>query len=211
MNQIEIFFQFYAYFLLLISYFIGSIPFGLLFTRFAKLGDVRTIGSGNIGTTNVLRTGHKKIAALTLLCDTLKGTIVIWIAKFLIYPIDNNIISVLAGFFAFWGHLFPIWLKFKGGKGVATYLGVCLGLFWPAVIVFTFVWIISFLFKRLSSLSALFAVTAVPIFVYFSSPCFYTNCTIIIMSILVIIKHHANIRRLLIGEERKVTIKKRNG
>ncbi|WP_375701557.1 glycerol-3-phosphate acyltransferase, partial [Bartonella sp. AA81SXKL] len=105
-------------------------------------------GSGNIGATNVLRTGNKKVAALTLLCDILKGTLVILVIKFLTDPIENNIFISLAGFFAFLGHLFPVWLKFKGGKGVATYLGVCLGLYWPAAIVFITAWIVLFLITR---------------------------------------------------------------
>ncbi|MCZ2204237.1 glycerol-3-phosphate 1-O-acyltransferase PlsY [Bartonella sp. A05] len=210
MREIETLFQFHTYSIFLISYLIGSIPFGLLFTRFAKLGDVRTIGSGNIGATNVLRTGNKKIAALTLLCDTLKGTIVILIAKFFFYPVENNIIVPLTGFFAFLGHLVPIWLKFKGGKGVATYLGVCLGFYWPAAIVFAIIWIAFFFFTRYSSLSAIMAVIIVPIFVYFFFPNLYANCIIVAMSILVLIKHHENMSRLLAGEESKVGDKNRN-
>ncbi|ENN92306.1 glycerol-3-phosphate 1-O-acyltransferase PlsY [Bartonella bovis] len=220
MNEIEVLFQFHTGFIFLIfliSYLIGSIPFGLLFTRFAKLGDIRTIGSGNIGTTNVLRTGNKAIAALTFLCDILKGTFVILIAKLLInriengIPVEHNIIVILAGFFAFLGHIFPIWLKFKGGKGVATYLGVCLGFFWPAANIFIIIWIGIFLFTRYSSLSGLIAVIIVPIFVYFFSPYFYAHYVIIMMSVLVIIKHHTNIGRLLAGKESKVGIKNRNG
>ncbi|MBB5073081.1 glycerol-3-phosphate acyltransferase PlsY [Bartonella callosciuri] len=204
MNEIETLFQFTPWFIFLISYLMGSIPFGLLFTRLAKLGDVRTIGSGNIGATNVLRTGNKKIAALTLLCDILKGTVAVLVIKFLIYPIENSIIIFLAGFFAFLGHLFPIWLKFKGGKGVATYLGVCLGFYWPAAIVFMVVWIALFLLTRYSSLSALIAVVITPIFVYFSYPYLYVQFMLIAMSFLVIVKHYANIGRLLVGKERKI-------
>ncbi|EJF82237.1 glycerol-3-phosphate 1-O-acyltransferase PlsY [Bartonella doshiae] len=203
MNDSQTLFQFSTWFIFLISYLIGSIPFGLLFTRLAKLGDVRTIGSGNIGATNVLRTGNKKVAALTLLCDVLKGTFVVLVIKFLSHPIENNIIISLAGFFVFLGHLFPIWLKFKGGKGVATYLGVCLGVYWPAAIVFIIVWMAFFLFTRYSSLSALVAVIITPIFVlYFSDPYFYFM--LIAMSIFVYIKHYANIGRLLIGKENKI-------
>ncbi|WP_208436464.1 glycerol-3-phosphate 1-O-acyltransferase PlsY, partial [Bartonella vinsonii] len=148
MNKIETLLQFYPWFLFLISYLIGSIPFGLLFTRLAKLGDIRTIGSRNIGATNVLRTGNKKVAALTLLCDILKGAVAVLVIKFLSDPTENSTIVLLAGFFVFLGHLFPIWLKFKGGKGVATYLGVCFAFYWPAAIVFIIVWMIFFLLTR---------------------------------------------------------------
>ncbi|UNE53390.1 glycerol-3-phosphate 1-O-acyltransferase PlsY [Bartonella machadoae] len=206
MNEGEIFFQFCTWFIFLMSYLMGSIPFGLLFTRLAKLGDVRTIGSGNIGATNVLRTGNKKIAALTLACDVLKGTVVLLVIKFLSAPIENSLIISLAGFFAFLGHLFPIWLKFKGGKGVATYLGVCLGSYWPAAIVFIVVWIGVFLLTRYSSLSALIAVVITPIFVfYFSNP--YFCFMLIAMSIFVYMKHYENIGRLLVGKESKVGTK----
>ncbi|WP_019221807.1 glycerol-3-phosphate 1-O-acyltransferase PlsY [Bartonella senegalensis] len=204
MHEGETLFQFTTWFIFLISYLIGSIPFGLLLTKLAKLGDVRTIGSGNIGATNVLRTGNKKIAALTLLCDILKGTLVILIIKFLADPIENSSIVFLGGFFAFLGHLFPLWLKFKGGKGVATYLGVCLGFYWPAAIVFITSWIVFFLITRYSSLSALIAVIITPIFVYFSYPYLYAHCILTIMSLLVMIKHHANINRLLVGKESKI-------
>ncbi|WP_455475367.1 glycerol-3-phosphate 1-O-acyltransferase PlsY [Bartonella sp. B17] len=206
MSEVKTLFQFYTWFIFLTSYLIGSIPFGLLFTRWAKLGDLRTIGSGNIGATNVWRTKNKKISALTLLCDILKGTVAVLIAKFLNCPIENNIIITLAGFLAFWGHLFPIWLKFKGGKGVATYLGVCLGLYWPSAIVFAVVWIAFFLFTRYSSLSSLIAVIITPIFVYFfyPYPCVYYMT--LAMSAFVILKHYANIGRLLIGKENKIDL-----
>ncbi|EJF77934.1 G3P acyltransferase [Candidatus Bartonella washoeensis] len=206
MNELETLSQSTPWFIFLISYLIGSIPFGLLFTKLAKLGDVRTIGSGNIGATNVLRTGNKKVAALTLLCDILKGTVVVFVIKLLSDPIENNLIVFLAGFFTFLGHLFPIWLKFKGGKGVATYLGVCLGFYWPAAIVFIIVWMLFFLLTRYSSLSALIAVIVTPIFVYFSYPYFYAHCMLVAMSIFVVIKHYANIGRLLVGKESKIGI-----
>ncbi|WP_208437941.1 glycerol-3-phosphate 1-O-acyltransferase PlsY [Bartonella taylorii] len=204
MNEGETLLQFTTWFIFLMSYLMGSIPFGFLFTRLAKLGDVRTIGSGNIGATNVLRTGNKKVAALTLLCDILKGTVVILVIKFLSNPIENSIVIFLAGFFALLGHLCPIWLKFKGGKGVATYLGICLGFYWPAAIVFIIVWMVIFLLTRYSSLSALVSVIITPIFVYFSYPYLYAHCMVITMSILVIIKHHTNISKLLVGKESKI-------
>ncbi|WP_375610381.1 MULTISPECIES: glycerol-3-phosphate 1-O-acyltransferase PlsY [unclassified Bartonella] len=206
MNEAEIFFQFTPWFIFLISYLIGSIPFGLLFTKLFKIGDIRTIGSGNIGATNVLRTGNKKLAALTLLCDMLKGTIVVFVTKFFSDPLDNSILISLAGFFVFLGHLFPVWLKFKGGKGVATYLGVCLGIYWPAAIIFIIVWSAIFLLMRYSSLSALIAVTITPVFVFYFSASYFC-CMLIMMSIFVFIKHYANIGRLLIGEENKIGTK----
>ncbi|MET3590270.1 glycerol-3-phosphate acyltransferase PlsY [Bartonella silvatica] len=206
MSESEIFFQFSTWLIFLISYLMGSIPFGLLFTRLAKLGDVRTIGSGNIGATNVLRTGNKKIAAFTLLCDMLKGTVVIFVVNLLNPPTENSILVFLAGFFAFLGHLFPIWLKFKGGKGVATYLGICLGFYWPAAIIFILSWIVTFLLTRYSSLSALIAIIITPILTYFSSPYLYGYYMLIAMSIIVIIKHRANISRLFAGKESKIGI-----
>ena len=123
---------------LIFGYILGSIPFGLILTRFAGLGDVRSIGSGNIGATNVLRTGNKKLAAATLILDALKGTAAVLIAsKF------GQEAAIAAGFGAFIGHLFPVWIGFKGGKGVATYLGILIGLAWPGALVFIAAWIIT--------------------------------------------------------------------
>lgn len=209
MNETEIFFQSTPWFIFLVSYLIGSIPFGLLLTRLAKLGDIRAIGSGNIGATNVLRTGNRKLAALTLLCDMLKGAIVVFVIKFFNDPLDKSILVSLAGFFAFLGHLFPVWLKFKGGKGVATYLGVCLGVYWPAAIIFIIVWSAIFLLMHYSSLSALAAVTITPIFVFYFSDSYFCYM-LIAMSLFVFIKHSANIRRLLIGEENKIGTQNRD-
>src|SRR5690348_14793053 len=121
----------------LLGYLLGSIPFGVILTRLAGTQDLRTIGSGNIGATNVLRTGHKGLAAATLIGDALKGTVAVAIARWL----DGTDLATIAGLGAFLGHLFPVWLKFKGGKGVATYIGILLGLAWPAALVFCAVWI----------------------------------------------------------------------
>lgn len=187
----------------LFGYLLGSIPFGLIITRFAGLGDVRNIGSGNIGATNVLRTGNKKIAATVLIADLLKGTLAVVIA--------HNFglgAAILAGLFAFLGHLFPIWLKFKGGKGIATYIGVLFGLAPEVVLVFAVIWLsIAFIF-RYSSLAALCAVTVVPIALYFIG---YSSITILfaIMSAIAIAKHHENITRLLAGTENKIGSKKK--
>jgi len=134
----------------LLGYLAGSIPFGLLFTRWAGLGDVRSIGSGNIGATNVLRTGNKKLAALTLITDTVKGTIPVLIMK----EFGGETAGLIAGLAAFAGHLFPIWLGFKGGKGVATNIGILFGLYWPLGLIFLGVWLAMALIFRMSSLRA---------------------------------------------------------
>src|ERR1700737_40575 len=120
-----------------VGYLLGSIPFGLLLTRRAGTQDLRTIGSGNIGATNVLRTGHKGLAAATLICDALKGTLAVVISGY--YGGPNA--AMLAALGAFFGHLFPVWLNFKGGKGVAVYIGVLIGLFWPAAVIFCVMWL----------------------------------------------------------------------
>src|SRR5882724_8377437 len=135
---------------LVFGYLLGSIPFGLLVTRAAGLGDVRKIGSGNIGATNVLRTGNKGLAALTLVLDALKGAVAVLIAGWF-----EPGLALYAGLAAFLGHLFPVWLNFKGGKGVATYLGVLAGLYWPAALAFGAVWLGVAFLTRFSSLAAL--------------------------------------------------------
>lgn len=182
----------------LLGYALGSVPFGLILTRAAGLGDVRNIGSGNIGATNVLRTGNKKLAAATLLLDMLKGTVAA-----LIGAMAGPVFAMLAGFGAFIGHLYPIWLNFKGGKGVATYLGVLLGLAWQGALIFAAVWIgIAALF-RYSSLSALVAAAVVPLALYLLGNG-QLAVLFSVMSIIVIIKHRANITRLLAGTESKI-------
>ena len=123
----------------LIGYLLGSIPFGLLLTRAAGGPDIRDIGSGNIGATNVLRTGRKGVAATTLVCDMLKGTAAVLVAT----HFSGQEAALAAGLGAFLGHLFPVWLKFKGGKGVATYIGVLIGLAWPAALIFGAIWIVA--------------------------------------------------------------------
>ncbi|MDX8464483.1 glycerol-3-phosphate 1-O-acyltransferase PlsY [Mesorhizobium sp. VK23B] len=186
---------------LIFGYLLGSIPFGLLITRAAGLGDVRQIGSGNIGATNVLRTGNKGLAAATLLLDALKGTAAVLIAGHFAREL-----ALIAGFGAFLGHLFPVWLGFKGGKGVATYLGVLLGLAWQGMLVFAVVWLaMAFLF-RYSSLAALAAAVVVPIALYFISTPQIAGL-FALMSLIVFIKHRANISRLLDGTEGKIGAK----
>lgn len=203
--------QMISWIALLVCYMIGSIPFGLIFTRFAGLGDVRKIGSGNIGATNVLRTGNKKIAALTLLCDMLKGTVAVYIASLIANAYGNYAIVMLGGFGAFIGHLYPVWLKFKGGKGVATYLGICFGFYWPAAILFICIWLLTAFITRYSSLSALLSVIFVPIFVFVFMPGIHFKLVALVltvMSVIVILKHQANIVRLVKGEESKIGVKK---
>jgi acyl phosphate:glycerol-3-phosphate acyltransferase len=186
---------------LVFGYLLGSIPFGLLVTRAAGLGDVRKIGSGNIGATNVLRTGNKGLAAATLLLDALKGTAAVLIAGRFAPEL-----ALWAGFAAFLGHLFPVWLGFKGGKGVATYLGVLIGLAWQVALIFAAVWLaVAFLF-RYSSLAALTAAVAVPIALYVLSTPEIAGLYAV-MSLIVIVKHRANISRLLAGTEGKIGAK----
>jgi glycerol-3-phosphate acyltransferase PlsY len=192
---------------LLFGYLLGSIPFGLLITRAAGLGDVRKIGSGNIGATNVLRTGNKGLAAATLVLDALKGTAAVMIARH--YGHDFGPLAGLglwAGLGAFLGHLFPVWLGFKGGKGVATYLGVLIALGWHVALIFIVVWLaMAFLF-RYSSLAALTAAVIVPIALYlWSTP--ETAGLFLVMSLIVIFKHRENISRLLAGTEGKIGAK----
>src|SRR5260370_15485512 len=143
-----------------LGYLLGSIPFGLILTKLAGTQDLRSIGSGNIGATNVLRTGHKGLAAATLLLDMLKGAAAVVIARY--YGGPNA--AMLAALGAFLGHLFPVWLKFKGGKGVAVYIGVLFGLFWPAAVIFCVLWIATAATSRYSSLSALVLSFLLPIF-----------------------------------------------
>jgi glycerol-3-phosphate acyltransferase PlsY len=180
------------------GYVLGSIPFGLLITRAAGLGDVRNIGSGNIGATNVLRTGNKGLAALTLILDALKGT-----AAVLIAGIYGPELALVAGFGAFLGHLFPVWLGFKGGKGVATYLGVLAGLAWKVALVFAAVWLAVAFIMRYSSLAALVASMAVPLTLFYLGRIDYA-VLFAVMTVIVFIKHRANISRLLAGTESRI-------
>ncbi|MBN9067785.1 MAG: glycerol-3-phosphate 1-O-acyltransferase PlsY [Rhizobiales bacterium] len=184
---------------LVVGYLFGSIPSGYLLARAAGLGDVRNIGSGNIGATNVLRTGNKGLAALTLILDALKGTVPVWLALhyFGLYP------AMLAGLGAFLGHLFPVWLGFKGGKGVATYLGVLLGLAWEGVIVFAVAWLLVAAITRFSSLAALVAAVAVPVALVFLGRLELAEL-FAVMSAIVFIKHRPNIERLIAGTESKI-------
>jgi glycerol-3-phosphate acyltransferase PlsY len=192
-----------------LGYLLGSIPFGLILTRFAGVGDIRRIGSGNIGATNVLRTGHKGLAATTLLLDVLKGTAAVLVgATLFTLPgvASAEAVSIAAALGAFLGHIFPAWLGFQGGKGVATYIGVLVGLYWPAALVFCAVWLAVAVLWRYSSLSALVASAATPIFLWAfdgSRLALVVAC----LTALLYFKHHANIQRLLTGQESKIGAK----
>jgi len=184
---------------LALGYVLGSIPFGVVFTRAAGLGDIRAIGSGNIGATNVLRTGRRGLAAATLLGDGLKGTAAVLLAQWLI----GGNTAVLAGFAALLGHIFPLWLGFRGGKGVATYLGVLAGLDWRAAVAFAAIWLAVAAATRTSSLGALIASLAVPFVVFFLDggllgPLF------LFMSAILWLRHEENIRRLVAGREGRI-------
>jgi acyl phosphate:glycerol-3-phosphate acyltransferase len=183
------------------GYALGSVPFGLLLTRAAGLGDVRAIGSGNIGATNVLRTGNKGLAAATLLLDMLKGTLAVWAAGRL-----GLEAGLFAGLGAFFGHIFPIWLRFKGGKGVATYLGILLGLSWKIALLFAAVWIIIAYLFRYSSLSALTAALVALAALFVSAPWLQASvCGLI--TLIIFVKHTTNIQRLMAGTESKIGAK----
>ena len=181
------------------GYLLGSIPFGLILTRLAGTQDIRAIGSGNIGATNVLRTGRKGLAAATLLLDALKGTVAVLVA----FRFGGQDAALLAALGAFLGHLFPIWLKFQGGKGVATFMGLLLGLVWPAALVFGLVWLAVAALTRYSSLAALVASLATLVFLWFDG--YLQEAQLFaLLTILMWAKHHANIARLLAGREGKI-------
>lgn len=190
------------------AYLLGSIPFGLLLTKLAGMGDIRAIGSGNIGATNVLRTGRKSLAVLTLLLDIGKGAAAVVIVDSVI---QTRIVGAdphglwlgIAGLGAVLGHVFPLWLRFKGGKGVATALGVFLALAWPVGVACIMTWLLIAAVFRLSSLAALFAMTLAPAYTSIlasSNEVWFPT----IIAVLVIARHHANIRRIIKGEEPRI-------
>jgi len=181
-----------------LGYLLGSIPFGLLLTRAAGGPDIRAVGSGNIGATNVLRTGHKGLAAATLLCDMVKGTTAVLIAAHF-----GAEAALAAGLGAFLGHLFPVWLKFKGGKGVATYIGVLIGLYWPAALFFAAIWAAVAAATRYSSLAALVASALTPLGLWFFG---LPNVAVLflLLTVLLWVMHRTNIARLLSGSEGKI-------
>ena len=186
----------------ILGYLLGSIPFGLLLTRFAGRGDIRQIGSGNIGATNVLRTGGKGLAALTLFLDLAKGAAAVIIAKGW-----GGEASLAAAGCVLLGHMFPIWLGFRGGKGVATALGVLIPLAWPVAVIAALLWLATALLSHYSSLAALVAAVAsaglAPLLV--DKP---TALVVAAIALLIILRHHSNIRRLLAGTESRISLKK---
>jgi acyl phosphate:glycerol-3-phosphate acyltransferase len=185
-----------------LGYLLGSIPFGLLLTRLAGLGDIRRIGSGNIGATNVLRTGSKTAAALTLLLDLAKGWAAVIIARS--WGEDAALVAAICVII---GHMFPVWLGFRGGKGVATALGVLIALAWPVALGAALVWFAIALLLRYASLAALVAAVAAAVFSPFvvNAP---TAAVIAGIALLIILRHHANIRRLIAGTESRISLSK---
>ncbi|HLO75955.1 MAG TPA: glycerol-3-phosphate 1-O-acyltransferase PlsY [Magnetospirillum sp.] len=184
------------------GYLLGSIPFGLVLTRMAGLGDIRQIGSGNIGATNVLRTGRKGLALATLLLDGGKGAIAVGLA----WALVGGHAPLVAGFAAVLGHNFPVWLKFKGGKGVATTLGTLIAACWPVGLAACGTWLVAAALFRISSLSALSALALSPVYAWFLvGP--EASAMAAGLAVLGFIRHHANIRRLLKGEEPKIGAK----
>ena len=180
------------------GYLLGSIPFGLILAKLAGLGDLRQIGSGNIGATNVLRTGNKALAALTLLLDLLKGTAAVWVGSHF-----GPYAAMAAGLGAFLGHLFPVWLSFRGGKGVATYLGVLLGLYWPAAAAFSAIWLIAAFATRYSSLAALVA-SAASVGMLVLTGQWRLAGLFLLLTLILYIRHASNIGRLARGEEARI-------
>jgi acyl phosphate:glycerol-3-phosphate acyltransferase len=181
------------------GYLCGSIPFGILLTRLAGGPDLRAVGSGNIGATNVLRTGRKGLAAATLVGDMLKGTAAVLIAAYVL----GDDAAIIAAVGAFLGHLFPLWLRFRGGKGVATYIGILLGLAWPAAVAFCAVWLAVAALSRYSSLAALIASAATPLFLWWRGQA-REALVFAVLSALLWIMHRANIARLAAGTEGKI-------
>jgi glycerol-3-phosphate acyltransferase PlsY len=182
-----------------LSYLLGSIPFGIVITRAMGLGDIRQIGSGNIGATNVLRTGNKLAAALTLILDAGKGAIAVIAARLMV----GEDAAQIAGGFAFLGHLWPVWLGFRGGKGVATFLGTLLALAWPLGLLACATWAATAALTRISSLSALTAAALSPVYAVLMGQPQFVLLTIMLAG-LIFVRHHANIRRLLVGTEPRI-------
>ena len=201
-----------------IGYFLGSIPFGLVLTRLAGYGDIRKIGSGNIGATNVLRTGNKTLALLTVILDAFKAGFAAYLAYHLApdaeyYFLNNgtqvNILaSLIAGVCGILGHMFPVWLKFKGGKGISSALGLLLVTYWQVGLIALGIWLFMAFVFRYSSLSALTAALLVPFITFMLAPPIYVYFYSFVVA-LVIFKHHSNIKRLIKGEESKISFKKK--
>lgn len=189
----------YSIFATVLGYLCGSVPFGLLLTRAAGLGDIRAIGSGNIGATNVLRTGNRWLAFFTLVLDAAKAAVPVLIAR----QLWGEEAAIVAGIAALIGHCFPIWLNFKGGKGVAVFIGSMLALSWPVGLIFCAVWLVIALSRKMSSLAALTAAATAPIFAYVVAN-EYLAAAAAAMAILLFYQHRENINRLIKGTEPKI-------
>lgn len=187
------------------GYLLGSIPFGMIATRLGGAGDIRKIGSGNIGATNVLRSGRKDLAAITLLGDAGKGVVAVLLARWLTN--DTAAAVALAGGAAFVGHLFPVWLKFNGGKGVATFYGVLFAAMWPVGVLAALTWLAMAALFRISSLAALTAAALAPLFAFATDQPYPMVLLSAVMAVLIYIRHHQNISRLLKGQEPKIGAK----
>jgi acyl phosphate:glycerol-3-phosphate acyltransferase len=188
---------------LLLGYAVGSIPFGLVFTWAAGAGDVRKIGSGNIGATNVLRTGNRWAAAATLICDSGKGAVVVLFAA----SLHGGVAGVFAGLGAFLGHIFPVWLRFRGGKGVATFLGIVLALAWPVGLLALATWLAVAAISRISSLSALVAAALTPIYMMlYGAP--LQAMLALVLAVFIFALHRENIRRLAAGTESRISARR---
>jgi len=186
------------------GYLLGSVPFGLVITRLAGLGDIRKIGSGNIGATNVLRTGHKFLALLTLLCDSGKAAFAVILFRLIC---DNPNLEMMAGFFAVIGHNYPVWLKFKGGKGVASTLGMMLALTPLSGLLTCLTWLLVAIIFRYSSLAALTALCLSPVYACLLSGPVMGGCYVV-LALLSLWRHRGNVQRLLLGQESKIKLKK---
>ncbi|MDO9473713.1 MAG: glycerol-3-phosphate 1-O-acyltransferase PlsY [Caulobacter sp.] len=187
------------------GYLLGSIPFGMIATRLGGAGDIRKIGSGNIGATNVLRSGRKDLAAITLIGDAGKGVVAVLLARWLTN--DTAAMVAIAGGAAFVGHLFPVWLKFNGGKGVATFYGVLLAAMWPVGLLAALTWLAMAALFRMSSLAALTAAALAPLFAFATDQPYPMILLSAFMAVLIFIRHHQNISRLLKGQEPKIGAK----
>ena len=194
------------------GYLLGSIPFGLIATRLGGAGDIRKVGSGNIGATNVLRTGRRDLALITLLGDGGKGAVAVLLARFLIGKLapgaDPLAAAAVAGAAAFVGHIFPVWLGFKGGKGVATFFGVLIAVAWPVGLLAGATWIATAAIFRISSLGALAAAAFAPLYALALHAGYPVIALGVFMAVLIYIRHHENIARLLKGQEPKIGAKK---
>jgi len=194
---------------LALGYLLGSIPFGLLLTRAAGLGDIRAIGSGNIGATNALRTGNRWVAGGTLIGDAAKGAVAVLLMSLLAVKTGNSVgwMAGLAALGAFLGHVFPVWLGFKGGKGVSTFIGILLALHWPVGLLFCATWAVVALVSRYSSLSALVAALLTPVYLAWLNQWQYVGLGVLLV-LLIYFAHRENISRLVSGTESRIGQKK---